>query len=165
VKSKYWTCPNANSQKTAPRKKKITSTSPDRGNFFRLDGHPCSVLNVMPKLKEWVWRAHQFHEKIKSLNQSKWQESKDSSSENENHSTSPDRGNFFRLDGQPCSVLNVVTKVKERPWRAVFARRTNLVCIALADSCFGKLAFSRAVTSEVCGVVTEGSLHAYVELG
>ena len=24
---------------------------------------------------------------------------------------------------------------------------------------------SRAVTSEVCGVVTEGSLHAYVELG
>jgi len=118
VKSKYWTCSNASSQKTTARKNENNSTSPDRGNFFRLDAQPCSVLNVMPKVKERAWRARQFHEKIKRQNKSKRQQPKDSPPKNENNSNFPDRGNFVRLYGQPCSVLNVLPKVKERAWRA-----------------------------------------------
>jgi hypothetical protein len=71
----------------------------------------------MPKVKERACRARQFCE-IKRLNHSKWQEPKDRSSKNENNSTSPDRGNFSRLYWQPCSVLSVMPKVKERAGRA-----------------------------------------------
>ena len=114
----YWTCPNASSQQTGPRKNENNSTSPDRENFSRLDAQPCSVLNVMPKVKERAWHTRQFREKIKRQNQSKCQEPKDRSSKNEYNSTSPDRGNFSRLYWQHCSVLNVMPKVKERAWRA-----------------------------------------------
>ena len=73
VKSKYCTCPNASSQKTTPRKNENNSTSPDGGNFSRLDAQPCFVLNVMPKVQERAWRARQFREKIKRQNQWKCQ--------------------------------------------------------------------------------------------
>ena len=107
-------------QKCAERNaesKRASFMFPDRGNFFRLYAQPCSVLNVMPKVNEWTWRERQFGE-IKTLNQSKCQQSKDSLSKDENNSTSSDRENFFRFDAQPCSVLNVMPKVKERAWCA-----------------------------------------------
>jgi len=67
--------------KDSPSKNENNSTSPDRGIFWRLYGQPCSVLNVMPKVKERTWRARQFSE-IKILNQSKCQQPKDSPSKN-----------------------------------------------------------------------------------
>ena len=99
------------------KKNENNSTSPNKGNFFRLYAQPCSVLNLMPKAKERAWRARQFREII-ILNHSKCQQPQDSPSKNENNSTSPDRGIFLRLYGQPCSVLNAMSKVKERTRRA-----------------------------------------------